>query len=94
MRRMLVLLWLVWVQGERIAAAGQLLPSGNETCRDAQVQREPRAYGVVKATKQSKLTLLNCFTTIRDLEPKAPATVMHSLGVLLMKAFLPDLICL
>ena len=67
MSDLLVILWLVWVKCERIAAAALLLRPGNDTCRDAQVFRRPRTCGVVRATRQGELTLLNGFTIVRDL---------------------------
>ncbi|GAB3164306.1 metal-dependent hydrolase family protein [Telluribacter humicola] len=91
--------WVVWVKGERIAAAGlpgslpaearqaqvidlkgmTLLPGlieghshlllhpYNETSWEDQVLRESRAYRVARASKHAELTLLNGFTTVRDL---------------------------
>ncbi|HEV7349707.1 amidohydrolase family protein [Telluribacter sp.] len=44
-----------------------LLHPYNETPWDDQVLKEPRAYRVARATKHAELTLLNGFTTVRDL---------------------------
>jgi imidazolonepropionase-like amidohydrolase len=91
--------WVVWVQNDRIRAAGPaasmpaearqarvlelsgmtllpglieghshlLLHPYNETPWEDQVLKESRAYRVARATKHAELTLLNGFTTVRDL---------------------------